>query len=149
MSQPVIEEYRKQIKSSGVHPLARYGTREFRADHGTSHASLVAPNGDACAVTSSINLIFGSKIMGAKTNIIYNNQMDDFAAPNCECNSFALPNYRVNFIQPGRRPVSSMTPLIAVNPAAEHSSSADEKPSACIISCVITPFAWLIEYGCE
>jgi gamma-glutamyltranspeptidase/glutathione hydrolase/leukotriene-C4 hydrolase len=75
----------------------------------------VAPNGDACAVTSSINLIFGSKIMGDRTNIIYNNQMDDFSAPNCECNSFALPNYRANYIEPGKRPVSSMTPLIAIN----------------------------------
>ena len=53
--------------------------------------------------------------MGEKTNIIYNNQMDDFSAPNCECNSFALPNYRMNFIEPGKRPVSSMTPLIAIN----------------------------------
>ena len=53
--------------------------------------------------------------MGDKTNIIYNNQMDDFSAPNCECNSFSLPNYSINYIQPGKRPVSSMTPLIALN----------------------------------
>ena len=53
--------------------------------------------------------------MGEKTHIIYNNQMDDFSAPNAECNSFALPNYSINFIGPGKRPVSSMTPLIALN----------------------------------
>jgi gamma-glutamyltranspeptidase len=53
--------------------------------------------------------------MGEKTNIIYNNQMDDFSAPNAECNSFGLPNYSINYVEPGKRPVSSMTPLIAVN----------------------------------
>ena len=53
--------------------------------------------------------------MGEKTNIIYNNQMDDFSAPTMERNSFALPNYSINFIEPGKRPVSSMTPLIALN----------------------------------
>ncbi len=111
----MIDEYRGHVKDSGTHPISFYGTRNFLNDHGTSHASLVAPNGDACAVTSSINLIFGSKIMGERTNIIYNNQMDDFAAPNCECNSFALPNYAINFIGPGKRPVSSMTPLVALN----------------------------------
>jgi gamma-glutamyltranspeptidase len=59
---------------------------------------------------------FGSGIMGEKTNIIYNNQMDDFASPNSECNSYSLPNYPINYIEPGKRPASSMTPLIALNP---------------------------------
>lgn len=59
---------------------------------------------------------FGSNIVGQKTGIIYNNQMDDFACPSSECNSYSLPNYAINYIQPGKRPVSSMTPLIAINP---------------------------------
>jgi gamma-glutamyltranspeptidase len=42
--------------------------------------------------------------------------MDDFASPGSECNSYSLPNYTINYIQPGKRPVSSMTPLIAINP---------------------------------
>ena len=98
-----------------MHPINYYGSKPFSIDHGTAHASIVGPNGDACAVTSSINLVFGSKIMGEKTNIIYNNQMDDFSTPNIEFNSFALPNYSINFIEPGKRPVSSMTPLIALD----------------------------------
>jgi gamma-glutamyltranspeptidase / glutathione hydrolase len=53
--------------------------------------------------------------MGDKTNIIYNNQMDDFSAPDSECNSFGLPNYSINYVEPNKRPVSSMTPLIALN----------------------------------
>ena len=53
--------------------------------------------------------------MGERTNIIYNNQMDDFSSPEAEVNSFSLPNYAINYIEPGKRPVSSMTPLIAIN----------------------------------
>ena len=41
--------------------------------------------------------------------------MDDFSAPDSECNSFGLPNYSINYIEPYKRPVSSMTPLIALN----------------------------------
>jgi gamma-glutamyltranspeptidase/glutathione hydrolase/leukotriene-C4 hydrolase len=112
----IIEEYRGFIKNDSLHPVDFYGDRNFRIDHGTSHASIIAPNGDACSITSSINHIFASKIMGETTNIIYNNQMDDFSAPNLSCNWFELPNYPANYIEPGKRPVTSMTPLIALNP---------------------------------
>lgn len=53
--------------------------------------------------------------MGDRTNIIYNNQMDDFSCPNGDYNSFSLPNYSINYVKPGKRPVSSMTPLIAID----------------------------------
>ena len=42
--------------------------------------------------------------------------MDDFASPGTECNSYSLPNFEMNYIQPGKRPVSSMTPMIALTP---------------------------------
>lgn len=53
--------------------------------------------------------------MGDRTNIIYNNQMDDFSSPDAECNAFFVPNYSINYIVPGKRPVSSMSPLIALD----------------------------------
>lgn len=114
--QNIINEYKERISETNVFPSNYYGSKGFNEDHGTAHTSIVAPNGDAVAITSSINLVFGSNIAGAKTDIIYNNQMDDFACPDTECNSYGVPNYSANFIQPGKRPVSSMTPLIAINP---------------------------------
>lgn len=111
----VVKEYRDRVKDHTVLPIHDYGTGNFFVDHGTAHTSLIAPNGDAVAITSSINLVFGSKIMGDRTNILYNNQMDDFSCPSGEFNSFSLPNYSINYVQPGKRPVSSMTPLIALD----------------------------------
>lgn len=58
---------------------------------------------------------FGSKIIGNETNIHYNNQMDDFASPNYSCNAFSIPNHFNNYIQPGKRPVSSMVPTICLD----------------------------------
>lgn len=64
---------------------------------------------------SGLTKSFGSKVMGDRTNIIYNNQMDDFSCPGGDYNSFSLPNYSINYVKPGKRPVSSMTPLIALD----------------------------------
>lgn len=41
--------------------------------------------------------------------------MDDFAIPNYSCNEFGVPNHTNNYVQPGKRPVSSMVPTIAID----------------------------------
>ncbi|XP_041379599.1 scoloptoxin SSD20-like [Gigantopelta aegis] len=56
---------------------------------------------------------FGSKVVGAQTGIVYNNEMDDFSTPNTT-NGYGIPASDSNFIKHGKRPVSSMCPSIIV-----------------------------------
>lgn len=65
----------------------------------------------AVSCTSTINTEFGSKVMDEKTGVLFNNQMDDFSIPNI-LNSFGLAPGRNNDMFPGRRPRSSMSPVI-------------------------------------
>ncbi|ORZ08619.1 gamma-glutamyltransferase, partial [Absidia repens] len=85
--------------------------------HGTMHLSVIDENDGAVALTSTMNLLFGSRLMDPATGVIFNDQMDDFSIPGTP-NMFGLSPSKNNYVAPGKRPLSSITPAIV-----EHDNS--------------------------
>ena len=79
----------------------------------TTHLSVVDREGNAVALTTTLNGNFGCGLLVAATGFLLNNEMDDFAAQPGKPNQFGLVQGEANAVGPGKRMLSSMTPTIA------------------------------------
>ncbi len=78
----------------------------------TTHYSIVDKDGNAVAVTYTLNDWFGAKVTAAGTGVLLNNEMDDFTVKIGVPNLYGLVQGQANAIAPGKRPLSSMSPTI-------------------------------------
>jgi gamma-glutamyltranspeptidase/glutathione hydrolase len=78
----------------------------------TTHYSVVDQAGNAVSVTYTINGLFGAVVMAPGTGFLLNDEMDDFTVKRGVPNMFGLVQDRANFIEPGKRPLSSMAPTL-------------------------------------
>ncbi|KAL8932446.1 MAG: hypothetical protein Q9216_006831 [Gyalolechia sp. 2 TL-2023] len=78
---------------------------------GTSHIVTADASGMAISLTTTVNLLFGSQLMVPETGVIMNNEMNDFSIPDSS-NAFGYVPSPSNYIRPGKRPLSSITPTI-------------------------------------
>ncbi|EJA7381818.1 gamma-glutamyltransferase [Salmonella enterica] len=100
----------KAKPSSQIKPgkLAPYESNQ------TTHFSVVDKDGNAVAVTYTLNTTFGTGIVAGNTGILLNNQMDDFSAKPGVPNVYGLVGGDANAVEPKKRPLSSMSPTIVV-----------------------------------
>jgi len=94
-----------------LHPLAWAG---HESNH-TTHYSVVDAEGNAVAVTTTINDWFGSRVTAEGLGFLLNDEMDDFSSKPGVPNGDGLIQGAANEIGPGKRPLSSMTPTIVVH----------------------------------
>jgi len=78
----------------------------------TTHLCTADREGNWVALTQTINTAFGSKVIVPGTGVLLNNEMDDFSVQPGVPNAFKLIGAEANAIEPGKRPLSSMSPTI-------------------------------------
>jgi len=98
----------KARPSSEIKP----GKLEPYESNQTTHFSVVDKQGNAVAVTYTLNTYFGSGIVAGNSGILMNNEMDDFSAKPGTPNVYGLVGGEANAVQPAKRPLSSMSPTI-------------------------------------
>ncbi|KAK3043969.1 hypothetical protein LTS18_002528 [Coniosporium uncinatum] len=117
LSASFATEIRSMIIDSHTQNVSAYNTEglESLETPGTSHIVTADDSGLAITLTTTINLLFGSKIMVPSTGVIMNNEMNDFSIPGAS-NAFGYIPSPANYIRPGKRPLSSITPTIVEHP---------------------------------
>jgi gamma-glutamyltranspeptidase/glutathione hydrolase len=86
----------------------------IREPENTNHYSVVDAEGNAVAVTTTLNDSFGSRVTAEGLGFLLNDEMDDFAAKQGVPNAYGLIQGPANAIGPGKRPLSAMTPTIVL-----------------------------------
>jgi len=115
-------------------------------DH-TTHYSVVDADGNAVAVTTTINTGFGSAVTVSGAGFLLNNEMDDFTAAPGQPNIFGLVQGEANVIAPRKRMLSSMSPTIVEDPAGDLLLVLGTPGGATIISTVAQVISNVIDHG--
>ena len=106
-----IDPQRAIEVSQPGNPL-EFDSRYF--DKHTTHIAAADAEGNWVAITTTVNTSFGSKVIIPGTGVVLNNQMDDFAIAPGIPNAFGLVGSDANCVEPGKRPLSSMSPTIVL-----------------------------------
>jgi gamma-glutamyltranspeptidase/glutathione hydrolase len=126
ISKKYADAWRKSILSNRASPSASLhrpegflppaptssGSRHESPD--TTHYSVVDEEGNAVAVTTTLNDSFGSHVTSGSLGFLLNDEMDDFTAKLGVPNMYGLIQGPANAIAPGKRPLSAMTPTIVL-----------------------------------
>jgi gamma-glutamyltranspeptidase / glutathione hydrolase len=112
----------------------------------TTHYSVIDADGNAVAVTTTINDWFGSRVTADGLGFLMNDEMDDFSSKPGAPNGDGLIQGAANAIGPGKRPLSSMTPTIIVHDG-KTVLVLGSPGSSKIISTVANVLMGVVDYG--
>jgi gamma-glutamyltranspeptidase/glutathione hydrolase len=142
------DEIRAAVDMARTFPPERYGPLIAPpVDAGTEHISVVDAMGFGVALTTTINLPFGSGLVEPRTGVILNDEMDDFVAAPGVPNAFGLVGTEANAIAPGKRPLSSMSPTILLAPDGHVALVIGGSGGSTIISAVLQAILAVVDFG--
>jgi len=101
-------------RPAGFLPPAPTTAGTYKESNDTTHYSVVDSQGNAVAVTTTLNNGFGSGVTSGSLGFLLNDEMDDFASKQGVPNMYGLIQGPANAIAPGKRPLSAMTPTIVL-----------------------------------
>jgi gamma-glutamyltranspeptidase/glutathione hydrolase len=113
----------------------------------TTHYSIVDQEGNAAAVTTTLNDNFGSALTVSGAGFLLNDEMDDFAAKPGSPNLFGLVQGEANAIQPGKRMLSAMAPTIVLDSRGRLAMVLGSPGGPTIISAVLQVISNVLDHG--
>ena len=129
--------------SSEVNP----GIDAFLDESHTTHYAVVDAEGNAVAVTTSINSWYGGKVVVDGAGFFLNNTMDDFASKPGTPNQFGLVQGERNAIGPGKRMLSAMSPTIVEDADGDLFLVSGTPGGATIITTVLQSIFNVVDHG--
>lgn len=133
---PAVEAYRRAAAAR-------------RESTHTTHVSIVDPERNAVALTTTINSWYGSKVVVEGTGIVLNNDMDDFTAKVGVPNQFGLVQGEANAIAPGKRMLSAMAPTLVLGPDDRLALVVGTPGGSTIITTVFQVISNVLDHGMD
>jgi gamma-glutamyltranspeptidase / glutathione hydrolase len=152
LSEAYAAERRRTISPDRATPSAgvRPGMGPPPAEgESTTHYSIVDARGNVVAVTTTLNSLYGSRVVAAGTGFLLNNEMDDFTSRPGVPNQFGLVQGAANAIRPGKRMLSAMTPTILLDPAGRPLLVTGSPGGATIITSVAGIIVNVVDFGMD
>ena len=125
----------------------RPGRAPAKESEDTTHFSVVDAQGNAVSNTYTLNFSYGSGIMVPGTGILLNNEMDDFSAKAGTPNAFGLLGNEANAVEPGKRPLSSMTPTLMFDAQGSLRLVTGSPGGSRIITAVLQHVVDIVDFG--
>lgn len=135
-------DLKKARKSADVSP----GRPAPKESFDTTHFSIMDKSGNTVASTYTLNFSYGSGMTVAGAGFLLNNEMDDFSAKPGVPNAFGLLGGEANAVEPGKRPLSSMTPTLVFKDGRPYIATGSPGGSR-IITAVLQLIVNVIDHG--
>ncbi len=139
-----MRDYQEDSASKSIN--VKHGEAYYRESDQTTHYSVADKDGNLVSVTTTLNDVFGNKVVVDGAGFFLNNEMDDFVSKPGVPNLYGLIGSEANSIQPEKRMLSSMTPTFVFK---------DNKPflvigspgGGRIITTVLQTIIYIIDYN--